>query len=319
MFKANVLVRNLESLDERLGFGEFAIERVGLRYGELRDVFSSVDVNQDDWNFEKLYTVPPPGPPGSPVGGIPNDLEDILLLLRLYKPGDISFVKQAITPPGGNTVVQFPYRAVNDLNSYSALRFDFRSDECNAWNTFAQRIRESHSWNSDWFSVARRFFLYGGAKEFNPKWDDVDRIVDYVTAVEAAVVPEMDFSRRRISQRSAKLISNDPEEQTLTTALMKKLYDIRSSVVHGSKLSEEKRAWLIENCGEVEECIRKVLAAAVRNVPAEETERKRMLSELYDPTDDDRGEFALQKFQDIKSAEVRTAIAGRITALTERL
>jgi hypothetical protein len=86
MFKANVLVRNLESSDERLGFGEFAIERVGLRYEELRDVFSSVDVNRDDWIFEKLYTVPPAGPPGSPVGGIPNDLEDILLLFRLYKP-----------------------------------------------------------------------------------------------------------------------------------------------------------------------------------------------------------------------------------------
>jgi hypothetical protein len=26
-----------------------------------------------------------------------------------------------------------------------------------------------------WFSVSRRFFLYGGAKEFNPTWDEVDR------------------------------------------------------------------------------------------------------------------------------------------------
>jgi hypothetical protein len=119
VFKAFVLVRNLESGAEGLDFGDFKINLVGLRFKELREVFSSVDVNQDDWIFEKSYTQLPLGPPGSPVGGIPNDIEDILLLLRLYKAGDISFIKQAIIPPSGNTLVQFPYRAMNDLNSYS--------------------------------------------------------------------------------------------------------------------------------------------------------------------------------------------------------
>ena len=315
MFKAYVLVRNLESSAKRLDFGEFTVEPVGFRFKQLRDLFSSMDVNRDDWIFERSYTVPPPGPPGSPVGGIPNDLEDVLLLFRLYKPGDISFVKQAITPPGGNTVVQFPYRAMNDLNSYSALRFEFRSDECDSWKAFAKRINESHSWRSEWFSVARRFFLYGGGKEFNPKWDDVDRIVDYVTAIEAAVVPEMDFARRRISQRSAKLISTDSAQQSVIVALLKQLYDIRSCVVHGSKLSDEKRDWLIENCVRVECRIRQVLVAAVQHVPAAEVERKKMLADLYDPSDNDRGDFAVQKFRDIKSAEVRKKAAVEIERL----
>src|SRR6266436_8601181 len=88
----------------------FTINLVGLRFKELREVFSSVDVNQDDWIFEKSYTQLPLGPPGSPVGGIPNDIEDILLLLRLYKAGDISFIKLAIIPPSGNASVQFPNR-----------------------------------------------------------------------------------------------------------------------------------------------------------------------------------------------------------------
>ena len=230
MFKAFVLIRNLESGAKRLDFGEFTIELVGLRFKELREVFSSVDVNQDDWLFEKSYTVPPPGPPGSPVGGIPNDIEDILLLFRLYKAGDIAFVRQAITPPGGKTVVQFPYRAMNDLNSYSALRFEFRPDEFQSWRGLFKGVRGSRSWDSEWFAVARRFFLYGGAKEFNPRWDDVDRILDYVTALQAAVVPEMDFVRRRVSQRSAMLVSPNPAEQSLVAALVRQLYDIRSSI-----------------------------------------------------------------------------------------
>jgi hypothetical protein len=108
MFKAFVLVRNLASHAERLDFGDFTINRVGLRFKELRDVFSSLDINQDDWIFEKTYTQLPLGPPGSPVGGIPNDIEDTLLLLRLYKAGDISFIKQAIIQPTGHTFVQFP-------------------------------------------------------------------------------------------------------------------------------------------------------------------------------------------------------------------
>ena len=36
MFKALVLVRNLQSTADRLDFGEFTIERVGLRFKELR-------------------------------------------------------------------------------------------------------------------------------------------------------------------------------------------------------------------------------------------------------------------------------------------
>jgi hypothetical protein len=312
VFNAYVLVRNLDSGANQLDFGDFTLRPVGARFQELRDVFSSKDVNRDDWIFEKSYTVPPPGPPGSPVGGIPQDLEDLLLLFRLYKPGDLAFVRQAITPPGAGTVVQFPYRAMNDLNSYSVLRYQFVIDECDPWKRFANGMKTSQSWNADWFTVARRLFLHGGAKEFNPKWDDVDRIVDYVTALEAAVVPEMDFARKRISCRCAKLITTDPARQAAIASLVKRLYDARSSVVHGSKLSNDKRDWLIENCGQVEVVVREALVAALQRVPADEAARKTLLADLCDPTDEDRGAFALQKFQEIRTDIVRNDIAEKI-------
>ena len=123
MFKALVLVRNVESSEERLDFGEFSITRVGLGFEELREVFSSTDVNQGDWILEKSYPELPPGQPGSPFGGIPNDIEDVLLLLRLYRPGEIAFIRSAIVQPSGRRSVQFPYRAINDMNSYSSPLF----------------------------------------------------------------------------------------------------------------------------------------------------------------------------------------------------
>ena len=101
----------------------------------------------------------------------------------------------------------------------------------------------------------------------------------------------------------------------MIAALVKELYDIRSSVVHGSKLSDEKRDWLIENCGQVELRVRQVLVAAVQELPADEQERRVALARLYDPTDQDRGEFAVQTCQEIKTAAVRKSVAAKIAGL----
>jgi hypothetical protein len=316
MFKAFVLVRNLESAAEGLDFGEFTINLVGLRFKELREVFSSVDVNQDDWIFEKSYAQLPLGPHGSPVGSIPNDIEDILLLLRLYKAGDISFIKQAIIPPSGNTLVRLPYRAMNDLNSYSSQRFNVEPEECRSWKVFADGIRESQSWSCDWFVVARRFFLSGGAKQFDPRRDDVDRIVDYATALESTLVPEKDYNTRRIRHRAATLIAPDnPAEIEVIVRFIRRFYEIRSRITHGSRLGDESREWLLENCGQVERRVRQVLVTAVQKLPPGEEDRRVALAGLYDPTDEDRGSFALEKFREIKTAKVRKTIAAKIAHL----
>jgi hypothetical protein len=246
MFKALALVRNLDAHAQSLDFGDFSINLVGSRSTELREVLSYAEVNPDDWIFEKSYAFLPPGSPSSPVGAIPNDIEDILLLLRLYQVSDISFIKLAITLPSGDNNFQIPYRAMNDLNSYSRLRFNIEPSECNLWTAFADGIRESPSWRSDWFGVARRFFLYGGAKEFNPKWDDVDRILDYATALESTLVPEKDYNTQRISRRAAALIATDPLQTEDIRKFVTKFYDIRSRIVHGGTLSAENREWLFE-------------------------------------------------------------------------
>jgi len=316
MFKAFVLVRNLESNGEILDFGEFTIKRVGPRFSDLRAVFSSLDVNQDDWILEKSYNELPPGTLGYPVGGIPNDIEDILLLLRLYRSGDISFIKLAIVPPSGEALVQFPNRAVNDLNSYSDRHFKVESAECESWKAFADDIRKGPPWNSHWFTTARRFFLSGGAKPFNPSGDDVDRVVDYATALESTLVPENDFNTRRISRRAAALLAPDnPAEADVVDRLIKRLYEIRSRMVHGNGLDDKNRQWLIGNRDEVEHRVRQVLATAVRKPPLGDQERGGALADLYDPTDEDRGSSAFEKFRKIKTVEVRSAIAAKISQL----
>jgi hypothetical protein len=193
-----------------LDFGEFILTNISYpQHIELREIFSSQDVYLDDWLLEKTYSELPRclGMAPSGVGGIPNDIEDILLLLRLYKVGDVVFSHQAIVKPGESTVVQYPYRVMNSLNSRSILTTDLNEGDSNLWLAFAESLRSSQSWGSQRFTVARRFFLYGGAKEFNPGLSEVDRVINYATALEAVLVPETDFSRSRCANRAARLCS----------------------------------------------------------------------------------------------------------------
>jgi hypothetical protein len=118
-----------------------------------------------------------------------------------------------------------------------------------------------------------------------------------------------------MSRRAAALVSQDAREQEIVSKLVKELYDIRSAVVHGSRLSDKSRKWLIENCAQVELRVRQTLVAALQRIPPGDAERRPVLAELYDPDDDDRGASALQAFHQIKTDTVRKTIAAKIAKL----
>ena len=69
--------------------------------------------------------------------------------------------------------------------------------------------------------------------------DELDRLVDYATALEATLVWEKDFNTRRISRRTAVLIvpGSRPAETETTVKLIRTFYEIRSRIVHGGRLS----------------------------------------------------------------------------------
>ena len=59
MYKAFVLVRNVECNAQTLDFGDFTIGPIGTRSKDLE--FFGDDVGPDDWIFEKSYSPPPVG------------------------------------------------------------------------------------------------------------------------------------------------------------------------------------------------------------------------------------------------------------------
>jgi hypothetical protein len=185
----------------------------------------------------------------------------------------------------------------------------------------------SASWNSPWFKVARRWFLYGGAKEFNPYIEseatgdfdgEVDRVADYVAALEAALLPENDlFIQRRLKERAIRILALDDEKASLTKKLLGQFYGIRSTLVHGNRLSSDDLSYLRnrQRWLEFEHLVRDLLVAALRNVPPQEEARVSYLADLYEPSDAERAEDFAKNFKAIKDSGVRLALIDRLREL----
>ena len=88
----------------------------------------------------------------------------------------------------------------------STVKYKINLEEWPDFDAFASEMMLQKNWSSNWFKTARRFFLYGGGKEFNPAHDQLDRIVDYMTALEATLVPESDFVGSLLRERAVKLM-----------------------------------------------------------------------------------------------------------------
>jgi hypothetical protein len=316
-----ILARNFESdgfkrdrseltLASTLHFSEFSVEYLHqgnsrrLRYA--RQFFR--DAMFDECLIEREYREVPPLPRDpTGFGAITNEPEDLLLLLRLFQPGDLAFVAVTIQDAKGTINALYPNRVISNLVTESTRQFAFRKDEIGKWESFAQSLRKSPSWNADWLSVARRSFIYGMSKEFNPNFEsEVDRVVDYMTALEATLVPETDFVKRRLKNRAIKLLGLDSEEAGSARKLLNDMYSIRSTLVHGSSLGSQLDILQDRDRWQEFEClVRRLLVAGLKEIPAEDSSRRSFLSGLYDPNDKERAEELIKNYKAIGDNSVR--------------
>jgi hypothetical protein len=221
--------------------------------------------------------------------------------------GDVVFFDHTLQQPSGQTLSKYPERIISDY--FSTSHYVLSQSDLEDWNRFAQRLMGKPAWNSTWFGIARRFFLYGGSKEFNADYDQVDRIIDYMIALEAVLVPEGDggFLKRRVQKRGNALC---PEASEM---LLGKFYDIRSTIAHGSALGIEHRETL-RNMQAFEAAVRKILATSLSEVPASEDGRKAKLVSLYDPSDAEREQKAIEDFERTVKKRQRRPVLNKLAA-----
>jgi hypothetical protein len=282
VYTAYALVEFIDSKDSELRFRDFRIRRISST-GDREDaqaLFPGARIYGTEWLYERTYQDSEVAKGAYGFGRIPGDLENTLLLLRLFRPGDIIFTRHSIREPNGELSIQFPQRIAADITTTSFFRFS--QTECDSWDKFKSELTASQSWPSQWFATARRFFLYGGAKEFNPEWNEVDRIVDYMIALEATLVPEHGFGiGQRLRKRAVSLLGLRDDPAKDTNRVLRDFYEVRSILVHGSALGDRHKKTL-QQMGQFELLVRQILVVALQQVPPDEGNRKQRLAGLYD-------------------------------------
>jgi hypothetical protein len=277
-------------------------------------------VHFNDCVYERRYTSIPPPRQASPsdFGSIPEDVEDALLLLRLFKTGDLAFAQLKVKKRNGSLDPQFPYRLISNATPAGSY-YRMGPEECANWDTFASDLVRQSAWHATWFGVARRFFLYGGAKEFNchkepgTEINEVDRIVDYMIAIEATLAPEKDvFIGKRLRERAVKLLGEEGEQADQTRELLKKFYDLRSTVAHGSPLNESDREFITKNKEGFEYTVRKLLIKGLRELPSADKDRIQLLANWWAPSDADRAGKLLEDFGRIKNHGEKESLIKRL-------
>lgn len=316
-----ILARNFESdafkrsrlelaLPSKLQFSDFSVEYLhqgnSRRLEYARQFFKGAQF--EECLIERHYqSIPPLSQDWTGFGAIPNEPEDLLFLLRLFQPGDLAFSAVTIQDVKGKINTLYPNRVISNILSESTRQYTFCMDDVAKWESFAETLRASPSWDADWLKIARRSFIYGMSKEFNANFEsEVDRVVDYMTALEAILVPETDFVGRRLKNRATKLLVLGDNETRRARKLLSDMYSIRSALVHGGALAsqleilQDRERWL-----EFERLIRDLLIAGLKIIPREYEPRRTLLAGLYDLSDEERGEEFIKTFHAIKDHSVR--------------
>ncbi len=304
-----VLIKNLRSNSEELSFVDFKFVNIksslDFDLNRAQHLFPKAWPLYEDWIYVKGYEN------DESLEKIPFDVEDNLLLFRLFKPGDLVFLQPCIENAEGELSCQLPYRVM--ANVRSSHKYEFHLEECNDFEVFAGEIKSLKNWTSVWFRTARRFFLYGGGKEYRPKHHEADRIVDYITALESVLVPERDgFIGRRLRERAVSLLGLKNIDRDNTKRLLKDFYNVRSTIVHGDNISSLKPE-VFTKLIDFEVVIRKMLVKALRKLPEKETDRVSYLKKLFDVSDNDRAEKVFSDFCSVKNETEKKRCFNRIS------
>lgn len=309
MIKSYALVKNLRSKSEELHFADFKFIRIGSSWDydlkEAQSLFARAMPSYKDWFYERNYDGD-----DELLEKIASDVEDTLFFLRLFKPGDLVFQNLCFETDNGKLLSQLPYRIMSYINT--TQMYQLESEECAVFDNFAKEMRSQKNLTASWFKTARRFFLYGGGKEFNPFHDEVDRVVDYVTALEALLIPERDFIGRRLRERAVSLLNNSDTDSEDTKELLKNFYNVRSAIIHGSDIAKFKDG-ILKRSSDFESVVRKIIMQALIELPENDKDRKAYLKILFDVSDQDRSEHAFRDFCSVKDNSEMKRLLNRIS------
>jgi hypothetical protein len=235
------------------------------------------------------------------------DFDDAIFLLRLFRTGELGVVAVGIETDdgGGSTRLMWNRSMSPDYGSYPEYEID--EDEIPTWQAHAAQIRNGTGFGSEWFKTARRFFTYGVATPLEVNWGEVDRYVDFCTALEALLVPEDDRVGIRLRRRASKLLNQHDDAAKATEKLLREFYNVRSAVVHGREITAEQKAMLNTDHPSFEQIVRDLIMAS-SSLPADDAAHAAALVALHDLTSKEKIDLIEEKFKALSHDEQREAL-----------
>lgn len=239
-YKTYYVILNFNTTEKKLDFGDFQIISVkqGSEAKKWRDKisckvvphhilikeFPNYVMQRDDFSgFDRIY----------------DSIRELLLLFRLFKSGDIFFIDSLIEDEesGGRWIDLY------NIGRPSASRYSFETKEIDKFNTFRRNIASSIGFRNKFFQFALEHFMAGVDKVFFYRIQGLGRIVDYVIALESLFLIDNKkyFLRGTIAERVSKFMNDEDAK-----ALVKKMYDERSNIVHGNYVNREGAAWEVK-------------------------------------------------------------------------
>lgn len=313
MYTSYALFRNVEQAEAVLRFKDFEMRPISTP-GDMRDLkelFGTIFYNTY-WLYVRTYDGES-SDENALFRRISRDVEDTLLKLLLFKSGDLCLMRQTIRDSQGKILSPYPHRFMSD--AITANHYRFGLDDVESFNHFCLQIESSSGWDSGWFRTARNFFLYGAAKEFHIEAREIDRILDYVIALEAVLAPEKDLHiSARVRNRAVKLLGSDDHDGV--SRLLRDAYSLRSKIAHGNPVIDDDALWLRNHMQRFEEYLRKIIVNALVTFPADDAGRKAKLKSLHDVTDTDRKGKIEEIFESITSLPEKQAL---LRELSEKL
>jgi hypothetical protein len=218
----------------------------------------------------------------SGVDGIINNLDELLLIFRLFKTGDIIITDSLFEnkETGGKSTNRY------SLDRFSILKYRFTQSEIVSFNNFKNNLKKKIGFNNKFYKFSLNYFTAGINKGFSNNLESLDRIVDYFIALESLFL--MESEGENLTEIISNRISNFLKVKD-AIKIVKYFYNIRSRVVHGDYIfkSEYELKKKIEEVKiklpEFENLIRQIFIKFFDYNPKNKNEFCKFLNKLYTP------------------------------------
>jgi hypothetical protein len=224
-------ISNFETQSQELDFGDFKI--ISLKQGSdavvewreklrckrvpkniLIKEFPNYKMQEDDFSgYDRIH----------------GSLYDLLVIFRLYKVGDIMFDDVLLEGLESNELISLPKFSAKT----SFFTYDFIQDEIENFNDFRNNKNIEVGFKNKYYQFPLDYLMSGCNKAFHYSIMHLERVVDYVVALESLFLIDnkMNFLRRTISERISRFLEDDD-----VRGIVKFMYDERSNIVHGNNI-----------------------------------------------------------------------------------